>query len=62
MSPEENFLPIKDVAKRLGVNRCTVWRYLKNPTLNFPRPVKFTAGCVRFPSSEVDAWAATRRA
>ncbi len=61
MSPEETFLTIKAVASRLGVNRSTVWRYLKNPKLNFPRPVKF-AGSVRFLSSEVTTWLATRRA
>lgn len=50
-------LSAKQVGARLSVSVATVWRYARtNPT--FPKPVKLSAGCTRFRSSDIDAFLA----
>jgi len=42
-------------AERYGVSRGTVWRWAKeNP--EFPKPVYFSKGCVRWSISELQAY------
>lgn len=36
----------QDVAKELGISRCTVWRYADNGII--PQPLRISPGCSRF--------------
>lgn len=50
-------LSAEQVGARLSVSACTVWRYARtNPA--FPKPIKLSAGCTRFRSSDIDAFLA----
>lgn len=49
----------KHLAKRYGVSRSTVWRWLKNDP-NFPRPVTLSPGCTRWWLPAVEAWEASK--
>ena len=49
------------VANLLGVNATTIWRWeTSDPT--FPKPLRLSAGCVRWSLAEITAWAETKRA
>ncbi len=46
----------KQVRKQLGeISEITLWRWINNPNLNFPRPTKIS-GRRYFRSDEMDAW------
>jgi len=49
------YLSDKQVAMRYGVARGSVWRWTKENE-NFPKPVRFTKGCVRWSLSELVAY------
>jgi predicted DNA-binding transcriptional regulator AlpA len=44
----------KQLAKKYGVHRSAIWRWVKNG--NFPKPVKLSPGCTRWLGAAVDAW------
>ncbi len=43
-----------DLAQRFGVSRVTIWRWVKNN--QFPAPVRFSVGCTRWNSDDIDKW------
>lgn len=51
------FLTDREVARRFGVSRQTIWRWAREG--QFPAPVKLTAGCTRWKLEAVEAWAAS---
>lgn len=55
------YLQDSDVAKRYGVSRTSVWRWLKTDP-KFPAPVNLSAGCTRWKLADLEAWEATRTA
>lgn len=54
----DTLLSVKQVASRLSTSPCTIWRWAR--TEDFPKPVKLSAGCTRFRSSDIDAFVAQR--
>lgn len=48
------------VLSRLGISRPTLWRWLKDETHNFPRPVRLGKRKLGFIASEVDHWVLAR--
>ena len=44
----------KQLAMRFGVNRPTVWRWVKQAGL--PRPIKLSAGCTRWRLADLERW------
>lgn len=49
-----SLLSLPDVVKRVGFKRSTIWDRVKAGT--FPKPIKLSARCSRWPSNEVDDW------
>lgn len=49
------YLTDREVAERYGVSRVTVWRWRRNDR-NFPAPISFSPGCVRFKLADLEAW------
>jgi predicted DNA-binding transcriptional regulator AlpA len=45
------FFSDKQIAKRYGVTRTTVWRWVRHN--KFPPPVKISKGCSRWPIEKV---------
>lgn len=45
--PASKFLTVEEVAKRYGVAKATVWRWMKTDP-NFPEPIKLSAGTSRW--------------
>ncbi len=52
----EKYLKDAQVASRLGVSRSTPWRWLKKPSMSFPKPIQLSPGCTRWKLSELVAW------
>lgn len=50
---------VDQVAARLGLSRASIWRYTRADA-SFPKPIKLSAGCVRWRSDEVEQWLASR--
>lgn len=50
----KTFLSDKQVAARYGVQRTSIWRWIRNN--NFPEPVKLSPGCTRWPLDRVQEW------
>ena len=50
------FLRPKAVAGKLDVSTSTIWRWVKDPEMNFPKPIKLTPMITVFNASEIDAW------
>ena len=48
----------KQLAKKYGVHRTTIWRWVKQGT--FPNPVKLSQGCTRWVEKLVQEWEANR--
>ena len=46
------FLTVEQVAKRFGVSRATVWRWVKSVP-DFPEPVKLSAGTSRWTEEQL---------
>ena len=50
----ERLLKVSEVQARLGISRPTIYNWMETGRL--PRPIKFSAKCVRWPESVIDAW------
>lgn len=53
---DERYLTDAQVGTRLGVSRSTPWRWLKNKTMGFPKPIQLSPGCTRWKLSELIKW------
>jgi predicted DNA-binding transcriptional regulator AlpA len=40
----DDYLPAPKVLKRYGISAPTLYRWTRNPTLQFPQPIKIGAG------------------
>ena len=58
MQDDTSFLSDKQISSRYNVGRATVWRWVQKGT--FPKPVKLSAGCSRWPLSDIEAWEAAQ--
>lgn len=48
------------VAAKCGVHPRTVWRWSRDPVLNFPRAIHVGPGVTGFDAEAVDQWLADR--
>jgi len=53
---ENYFLRPKATAKKLDVSTSTVWRWVKDPEMKFPQPIKLTPMITVFNSIEIESW------
>ncbi len=49
------YLSDTQIGKRYDVTRQTVWRWAANDP-NFPKSIKFSAGCTRWKLSDIQVW------
>ncbi|MEW6076674.1 MAG: AlpA family phage regulatory protein [Thermodesulfobacteriota bacterium] len=55
---ENLFLSDRQVGERYGVDRGTVWRWVREG--NFPAPVKLSSGCTRWRLCNLEKWEGER--
>jgi predicted DNA-binding transcriptional regulator AlpA len=55
----DTYLSDTDLSKRYKIARPSVWRWHREQP-DFPRAIRFTAGCTRWKLSEVIAWEALK--
>lgn len=53
-------LSIEQAAAKLGVCRTQPYRYMKDPDLNFPRPIIVSSNKRAFYEDEIDEWLQNR--
>ena len=56
---ETRYLPDPQVAKRYGVSSMTLWRWDRDPRVNFPKPIRIHRRKYR-DVAELIAWEAAR--
>jgi len=49
-----NFLRIKDVMKKTGIARSTIWLWVKED--KFPKPIKLSPRITVWSEDEIDNW------
>jgi prophage regulatory protein len=49
-----NFLRIKDVMKKTGIARSTIWLWVKED--KFPKPIKLSPRITVWDNNEIDKW------
>ncbi len=60
-TPSENLLKAQAVQDRLGgISSQTLWRWLKDPALKFPKPI-YICGTRYWVSGEIDAFVSRQR-
>lgn len=45
-----------DAPAIIPVSPVTIWRWIKNPKINFPKPVKLSGNVTAFRVEEIRAW------
>ena len=55
---ENIYLSDKDLSKRYGIARQSIWRWVADK--RFPAPVRLTPGCSRWRLDDVTSWEAAR--
>jgi predicted DNA-binding transcriptional regulator AlpA len=52
----KTYLTGPEVQARYTVTYQTIWRWLRNESLGFPKPIKFGGRYNRFSLDEIEAW------
>ncbi|MGM0411420.1 MAG: helix-turn-helix transcriptional regulator [Bacillota bacterium] len=50
----QKFLSDLEVAKRYGVHRGSIWRWVQEKKI--PQPVKLSSGCTRWEIEDLELW------
>lgn len=61
MDSPAHYVKDSQLAKRFGVHRSCIWRWLDTDP-SFPRPIKLSPGCTRWRLSDIERWEAARAA
>ena len=59
MTSEKTYLPAAAVRTRYGIAKMTIWRWLQNDALGFPRPSRIN-NRLYWKLTELEAWEASR--
>jgi len=55
MEDETRFVPAPEVCARYGISQMSLWRWLNDPELGFPRPIQIRRRNF-WPLAELVAW------
>lgn len=55
-------LRVKSVAALMDVTPRSVWRYARDPKMEFPQPIPVGPGVTAFSADEIDEWLKERAA
>jgi predicted DNA-binding transcriptional regulator AlpA len=58
---EKKLIPDPQVCRRYGVSGMTIWRWDRNPELNFPKPIRINRRKYR-DEAELESWERERAA
>lgn len=59
MLNQQTYLPAAAVRARYGIAKMTIWRWLQNKALGFPKPTRIT-NRLYWKLAELEAWEASR--
>ncbi|GAA4650840.1 hypothetical protein GCM10023116_31230 [Kistimonas scapharcae] len=55
------YLSRTEVLSRYGIGNTTLYRWINDEEIQFPKPIQLGARCVRFLVSSLDQWETQRR-
>lgn len=50
-----NFLSVKAISEKFSVTRSTIYRWLQDPQMGFPKPIKI-GHSTRWDEAEINSW------
>ena len=56
-----NIIRLRDVIKKTGLSKTTIYRLAADPTSDFPAAVRLTPATVGWYESDIDAWVSSRK-
>ncbi|WP_211825313.1 helix-turn-helix transcriptional regulator [Kistimonas asteriae] len=59
---QPKYLTRTEVLSRYGIGNTTLYRWIHDEEIQFPKPIQLGARCVRFLVSALDQWEEQRRA
>ncbi len=59
---QDTFLPAAAVRARYSVHDVTLWRWMRDPRMNFPKPLYANSRHRLWRLAELEAWEASRSA
>lgn len=59
--PQVRCIRVAEVAKRIGVGKSTIWRWVTNIDAAFPQPFKMASRVTVWYAHEIDAYIASKR-
>lgn len=59
MFEKDGYSRASQIAKKMGVNKCTVWRW--NTQKDFPKSIKWTEGITVWSNNELNEWLESRK-
>lgn len=60
MTEDTKYVSVTQLARRYGVDRSTVWRWVSKKDSTFPQPVRFSDQCTRWKLDEIEQYDAER--
>ena len=57
---QDTFLPAAAVRARYSVHDVTLWRWIRNPHMNFPKPLYANSRHRLWRLADLEAWEASR--
>lgn len=62
MEKKVDLVRVKALLPRLGIGRATLYRWIDDPGIAFPRPIRIGGRAVAFEESAIAKWLASRAA
>lgn len=56
-----NIIRLREVIKKTGLSKTTIYRLAADPTSDFPAAVRLTTATIGWHETEIDAWIASRK-
>lgn len=50
------YLSVEQLARRFGMSKDTIWRWKRNHSQDFPRPVKLCGNTTRWRLADIEEW------
>ncbi|GAA4649670.1 hypothetical protein GCM10023116_19480 [Kistimonas scapharcae] len=61
LKEEPKYLTRQQVLSRYGIGNTTLYRWISDEDIQFPKPVQLGARCVRFLESALEQWEEKRK-
>ena len=57
----QSYLARKQLLERYSIGNTTLYRWINDPKVAFPKPIQLGSRCVRWALADIEAWEANRK-